>query len=267
METVSKSALKRLSQIGDRKYHSRHGEYLVEGISFVEEAFRARAGVQELVCQAGKGKAARVSRLIELAEEAGAKVWQVGEMEMSRICRTMQNQGVAAGIALNGKSSGDIFGEMLQYSSGTILLLDGVQDPGNVGTMIRTAEAFGIAGIILGHGSAGLYNTKTIRGTMGAIFRMVVAEMQDRKIADIVARFKESGFRALAANVSEAAVPINKILPGKKDILIIGSEAAGISRDTLALVDTEIVIPMPGPTESLNASIAGGIIMFRLLSK
>ena len=258
--------MKRLSQIGDRKYHIRYGEYLVEGIRAVEEAFRAGAGVRELVVRVGEERAARVAKLIERAEEAGLAVWQVGTSEMGRICRTAHNQGIAAGVALPKKPSGDIFGEMLQYSSGTILLLDGVQDPGNVGTLIRTAEAFGVSGVVLGRGSAGLYNSKTIRSTMGSIFRMVVAEMQDRDTADIVARFGAAGFRTLAANVSDAAIPLWKVPRGKKDLIVVGSEASGVSRSILDSVDIEVLIPMHGPTESLNASIAGSIIMYGLLA-
>ncbi len=264
MQPAGENTIKRLTKIGDRKYQTRYGEFLVEGIRAVEEAFRAGAGVCDLIVRKGDERVGRIATLIDKAEELSVNAWIVSLSEMDKICRTTNSQGIAAGVKVPSKSIGDLFGEMLQIKSGTILFMDAIQDPGNVGTLIRTAEAFGIEAAVLGPGSAGLYNPKTIRSTMGAIFRVSAAEMNDRSAHDTVARFKKAGFRIIASNISERAVPIERLAPHAKNLLIVGSEASGISPELLQIADIEVYIPMTGPTESLNASIAGGILMFEI---
>ncbi|MCK5833754.1 23S rRNA (guanosine(2251)-2'-O)-methyltransferase RlmB [bacterium] len=267
MEKIGENTIKRLSKIGDRKYHSRYGEFLVEGLRSVEEAFKAKVEIKDLIIRHGEERVARIAELISAASDKGLSIWSVTSSEMSKICRTVNSQGIAAGVKLSSKTTGDLFGEILQYKTGVVVFLDSVQDPGNVGALIRSAEAFGVGGIILGRGSAGLYNPKTIRSTMGAIFRVPVVEMGDRKPEEIIERFKKAGFRILVANISEKATSLNKTNKFQKNLLVIGSEARGVSKSILSIADTEIYISMSGPTESLNASIAGSIFMYELLKQ
>ncbi|HHS49916.1 MAG TPA: RNA methyltransferase [candidate division Zixibacteria bacterium] len=264
MEKAGENTLKRLAKIGDRKYHQRFGEFLVEGVRAVEEAFRAGAEMREIIVRQGDERVGRIADIIARAEQSGLDVWSVSDAQMKKICRTTNSQGVAGGVKIPSKTPADIFGELLQIKTGLILFLDGVQDPGNVGTLVRTAEAFGVKGMILGTGSAGLFNPKTIRSTMGAIFRVPIAELSDRNPADVIKRFKSAGFRAIIGNISEHAIPISNVPRGTKDMLVIGAEASGVDEKLVELADIEAFIPMAGPTESLNASIAGGILMFAL---
>jgi TrmH family RNA methyltransferase len=267
IQKISETELKKLSQIGDRKYHERYGEFLAEGIRFVAEAFRANADVREIAVTLGNEKNGAIKEIIEKADAKGIPVYTVFPNEMERISRTENNQGIAAGIALPKKPVGDIFGEFLQIRSGIILLLDGLQDPGNVGTLIRTSEAFGVAGIILGKESAGIYNPKTLRGSMGAVFRVPIAEMHDRPTEELIPYFKKNGFQIASADAGEKSIPLPQVQFHEKVLLILGQEAKGSAESVLDLCDVCVAIPMTGPTESLNAAIAGGILIYEITAR
>ncbi len=264
---LTKGALKRLSKIGDRKYHDRYGSYLAEGIRFVEEAFIADVDIKELVVEFGAERHGRIAPLIEQAHERWITVWHANAGEMKKISRTENNQGIAAAIALPKKTSGDIYGDLLQVKIGAVVYLDGLQDPGNVGTIIRACEAFGIDGAILGSGTAGLFNPKTLRSTMGAIFRVPVAEMHDRSGEEIVSKFAGGGFQIVAADNGRGSTLLRDCRFGDRILLIIGSEGAGISPGILDLADIKVEIDTPGPTESLNAAVAAGIVIYSINSQ
>lgn len=264
MIRITKNVLKRLSQIGDRKYHQRYGVYLAEGIRFVEEAFRASAEIKELIVEFGAEKHGRVASIIEQAQKNWITVWHVSSNEMERISRTESNQGIAAAIALPKKGPCEVFGDLLQIKSGIILLLDGVQDPGNVGTIIRTSEAFEVGGVVLGPGSAGLFNPKTLRSSMGAVFRVPVAELHDKGTDGIVSRFSRAGFQTATADNGRGSTLLGDCRFADKVLLIIGSEGGGVSDDLLETADLRVEIETPGPTESLNAAIAAGILIYAI---
>lgn len=141
------------------------------------------------------------------------------------------------------------------------VILDRLQDPGNLGTIFRTAEAAGIDGILMNEETVDIYNPKVVRSTMGAIFRVPFKYVKD--LPKAINELKNSGVRVYAAH-----------LDGKKDYdkadyknpsaFIIGNESAGISPEIAACADELVVIPMQGNVESLNASVAGSILMFEL---
>ncbi|RKZ29301.1 hypothetical protein DRQ36_09020 [bacterium] len=267
IEKIIANDLKRLSRIGDRKYQQRYGEYLIEGVRLVEEAFRAGADVLELAVTSCAERRGRVKRLIESATKKGLPIRRVNNREMARICRTENNQGIAAGVSLPSKSKGEIYGELLQIKSGLIVFLDGIQDPGNVGTIIRTSEAFGVEGVILGAGSAGLFNPKTLRSAMGAVFRVDVVEIHDESPVEIINGFSKNGFQIVATCVGGGYVSFREADFSEKIVLIIGSESAGVSEKLIEKADLRIEIPMPGPTESLNAAVAGSILIHFIKSE
>jgi TrmH family RNA methyltransferase len=264
MIRLTKNALKKLSQIGDRKYHQRYGVYLAEGIRFVEEAFRASVEIKELIVEFGAEKHGRVAAIIEQAQKNWITVWHVSSNEMERISRTETNQGIAAAIALPKKGPGEIFGDLIQVRSGIVAFLDGVQDPGNVGTIIRTCEAFDVEGVVLGPGSAGLFNPKTLRSSMGAVFRVPVAELHDKGADGVVSRFSREDFQIVAADNGRGSTLLGDCRFADKVLLIIGSEGAGISEDLVETADIRVEIETPGPTESLNAAIAAGILIYAI---
>ena len=145
----------------------------------------------------------------------------------------------------------------LKKNTGTHILLDSVQDPGNVGSIIRTANALGISSIILAGGCADPYNPKTIRASMGAIFRQSICDMNLAEFAGL----KESGVRIIGAVLGKDCRYISD-LNLKDSIIAIGSEGRGLSAEILHLCDELFTIPMYQECESLNASVAAAIIMW-----
>lgn len=140
----------------------------------------------------------------------------------------------------------------------SILFLDGIQDPGNMGTIIRSADAFNIDGIILGDGSVDPYNSKVVRATMGSIFR-VPLYVCDNSIGSLES-LKNKGFNILATSLDGMNIYDGDF--NNKFICVIGNEANGVSPRILDMADRRIKIPMPGNAESLNAGVAASIIMY-----
>ena len=140
-----------------------------------------------------------------------------------------------------------------------IVVLESLQDPGNLGTIIRTAEAAGASGILLGKGCADIYNPKVTRSTMGSIFRVPFVYADDLQGA--VINLKECGIRILAAHLEGSVGLYEESLEGPTAILI-GNESRGLSDETAALADRAVRIPMSGSVESLNAAVAAAVCMF-----
>lgn len=146
--------------------------------------------------------------------------------------------------------------------NGRYLALEDVRDPANVGTVIRTAEALGLDGILLSAGCCDLYNPKVLRGSMGGVFRLPFAVM-DYVPADI-ALLRDKGFCAYACVPDSSAVSICDIPLKDGAICFIGNEANGLTQETIAACDTVVTIPMAGRAESLNAAMAAGIVMWEM---
>jgi len=143
------------------------------------------------------------------------------------------------------------------HTNGTHILLDNVQDPGNVGTILRTANAFGIKSVILTGGCADTHNPKTIRATMGAIFRQDVYRMDLPELT----KLRNKGFRFIGAALHEDCADISSVRLDDS-IISIGSEGRGLSEAVLSLCDEKIKIPVVPECDSLNAAVAAAIIMW-----
>ena len=144
------------------------------------------------------------------------------------------------------------------FDGGMILLLDGIQDPGNLGTLLRSAHAFGVNNVLLMKGSCSIYNDKVLRSSMGAIMNLSI---QERAGVEDVEKRLEEGYRLICAETQGKSY--KELKPGKL-MLCIGNEAKGIRQELKDLCSEEYTIPMKGTQESLNAAIAGSIFMAHL---
>ena len=145
---------------------------------------------------------------------------------------------------------------------GTYSALEDIQDPGNMGTVIRTAEALGIDGILLSDGCCDIYNPKVLRASMGGVFRMPLMQVGD--MAQAVVALQEKGLTAFACVVDADATPITDAGMGQGSVALIGNEGNGLRADTVAVCKQRVTIPMTGRAESLNASMAAGIILWEM---
>ena len=145
---------------------------------------------------------------------------------------------------------------------GTYSALEDIQDPGNMGTIIRTAEALGLDGILLSDGCCDIYNPKVLRASMGGVFRLPLMRVGD--MAQAVVALQEKGLIAYACVVDAAATPITAAGMGQGSVALIGNEGNGLRTETVAACKHSVTIPMAGRAESLNASMAAGIILWEM---
>ncbi len=191
----------------------------------------------------------------------------VSDACMNKMSDTETPQGIIAAVRMTGFSLEDIIsrhddsGEAAGESEPLILIAEKLQDPGNLGTIIRTAEAAGVTGIILSKDCADIYNPKTIRSTMGAIFRMKMY-VSDDLVSDI-SRLKAYGVKVYAMHLSGSEFFEKDFTKGTA--FLIGNEGNGLSAEVSAAADEMMRIPMMGKVESLNAAVSASVVAYEAL--
>jgi len=243
---------KEIASLNRRKNRDERGEFLVEGVRSVRAAIDGGATVTELLSTSNAGE----ENLAGLVDKRGGKYYVISPREMNKFSAVRESQGILAVCSIPRLNPEDIL------VSSTVLLLDGVQDPGNVGTLVRTAGWFGIEAVLSGPGTADFFNPKTVRSSMGGIWDLKLAETDNP--VEWITQFRSEGGLVYAADMSGSDV--NSFEFRRPSALVIGSEARGISDVVRKVVDHLVHIPGParrGATESLNAGVAGGLIMAR----
>jgi TrmH family RNA methyltransferase len=169
---------------------------------------------------------------------------------------TRSPQGIAALIEPPAYQLGDI----LQQTSPLILIAVGIQDPGNIGTLVRSAEAFGAAGILTTPGTVSAWNQKALRASVGSVFRTAIVSVTQTEVAQIQNR----GIVLLAAVgvEDEGVLPAQLADLSRACAIMIGNEGSGLTDEWLRLATSRITIPCPGPVESLNAAVAGSLLLY-----
>jgi RNA methyltransferase, TrmH family len=168
-------------------------------------------------------------------------------------------QGVAALVRLKQFSLADVV-ERLQL--GPVAVIVGLQDPGNLGTILRSAEAFGSAGVVLGEGTVSPFNAKAIRASAGSLFRLpVIVLKRAGEVEAVMAKFRAQGVRLISTS-SHQGTPLDHAPLAGPSAILIGSEGSGLPRALTANVDETIAIPHSGHVESLNAGVAGSIVLY-----
>jgi TrmH family RNA methyltransferase len=173
------------------------------------------------------------------------------------LCDVRTPQGILAVMEKPPEAEGDL------PEKGFYLFCDRVSDPGNLGAMLRTAYAAGFSGALLGEGCADAYAPKTVRATMGALFHLTVLQ----KEYDFLLRQRRRGYKLIASALMDGAKNLFYAKFGPRTILIVGSEAEGVSKGLLPYCDAVVKIPMPGGAESLNAAVAAGLLMYEVVRK
>lgn len=249
--SISNQQVKDWKKLFTRKERKKTSTYLVEGFHLVEEALNHKKDdIQRVIVREDI-----LTHDAYLAMNIDTrKVTTVSEQVAAELSDTETNQGIFAVVAIETA-------EFPETVNGPFLLLDAVQDPGNVGTMIRTADAAGFQGVMLGKGTADLYNSKTLRSAQGSHFHI---EVYDGNLSDFISRLKDQGVKIYGTALNEEAESYKNINDDQSFALMVGNEGSGISRDMMTLVDQNIYIPMKGQSESLNVAIAASILMFHL---
>ncbi|MCH5324124.1 MAG: RNA methyltransferase [Eubacterium sp.] len=260
MEISSRSnpLIKRYKELSnERKARKAAGQFVVEGEKSVREAVQSgcEAGDIAFISESAAKKYPDTVKLVK--EKWGAMTITDALAEYISDTKTPQ------GIFITVKSLDKILNLSTIYNSTRMLYLENLQDTGNIGTIIRTCDALGIDGVIMSPDCADIYSPKTVRSTMGSIFRVpVYFETPDKAIPLL----KEAGFAVYAAVLDEKAQPLGSFTFPQKAAAVIGNEGAGITAATRALCGDSVYIPMHG-AESLNASVAAAIISWEMNKK
>ncbi len=246
--------LKHLARLGrEKKYRRETGEFLCEGEKMLREALLSGAEVKNVIVCENKYSEA----LDALIREAGTGGASVSAAEEQLFCAASQ---VGTPQSVIFSCAQPRWGNEALSSANRALLLDGVQDPGNLGTILRTAEAFALDAVVLCEGCAEPYSPKVVRSTMGAVFRMPCLRL---KLADAVTLLRRNGLRVYAAALRGESISVQEAELGRA-AAIIGSEGHGVSGDALRLCDGCVTIPMKGRAESLNAGVAASIVIYEM---
>ena len=245
--------IKHIKQLKEKKYRDKNGEYIVEGIKLIKEAVQENAEIKHIVVCDGCDN----SEIIEshLKYEMSRLDFIYVPQNIFKIISDVENpQGV---LAVIGKKNNEI----IDTSEDLILALDDIQDPGNLGTILRTADSVGLKQILVSKGTADIYNPKVVRSTMGAIFRINVVECDNLK--ESLRKMKNNEYKIMITSLKAKNSIYNTDY--KKKIIVIGNEANGVSKEIQSIADEKVIIPMLGKTESLNASVATGVILYEYI--
>lgn len=239
-----------------RAERTEQGDCAIEGVRIVEEAIRSGLRFRAVFF-----KESAQTLADRFLPQIGANVdtLLLPDKLFDGIVPTETPQGVAALVRLKEFSSADVL-ERLQV--GPVIALVGLQDPGNLGTILRSAEAFGSAGVVLGEGTVSPFNSKVIRASAGSIFRLpIVVAKTAGGLEAISAKFREQGLRLLATS-SHKGTPLDQTNLTGPAAVFIGSEGSGLPRTLIAQMDETVAIPHAAQVESLNAGVAGSIVLY-----
>ncbi len=242
--------IKHIRKLKEKKYRDEYGEYIVEGIKLINEAIEEKQNVKTIiVCDNCNKEALNQNSMYEVAK---LDCIYVDEKVFNTITEVKNPQGILAVVEKQNKE------KQINFNEDIIVVLDDIQDPGNLGTILRTVDSVGLSQIIVSKKSGDVYNSKVVRSTMGAIFRVNVIESENLK--DTIKEIKKHKFNVISTSLDtdKSLYDINL----NKTVIVIGNEANGVSKEIQELSDIKIKIPMLGKTESLNASVATGVVLY-----
>lgn len=271
--------VKEIRKLKEKKY--RKDKFIVEGIKMLEEAINENASIDLIVIREGIDLRSVISNVLPKNNaDSGIKsknildvISKIKNITVTRkvfdtLTDVVSPQGVLAVINKNKKvinSDSNIISENNEIDTTTdyILALDGIQDPGNLGTIIRTADSANLKQIIVSKNTVDAYSPKVIRSTMGAIYRVHIIEVEN--LEETLKDLQKDGFKVVVTSLDTKKSIYD--ISYDKSIVVIGNEANGVSKEVQELANERVKIPMLGKTESLNASVATGIMIYEYVRR
>lgn len=230
-----------------RKERDKTGEFIIEGYHLVEEAIKQKQHVLTIMLS-------DTSEIPANWDVDNLEIVEINDVIKKELAETEHTQGIFAHCKQQAVS------EQVQQKWNRLLLIDAVQDPGNIGTMIRTADAAGIDAVILGKGSADAYNPKTLRSAQGSHFHIPIVKGD---LQDWVNELKNRQVTVFGT-AFENSTPFHQVEKSDSFALIVGNEGSGINKELLEQTDQNIIVPLLGQAESLNVAVATGILLYGL---
>lgn len=248
---------KHLSSLSDPKARKRDQSFLIEGVKMVEEALRDKLGVKQVIASPsltqhhGKG-------IIKLAEKSSVPLLWISDRLLGQLSESKTPQPVMALTEMREHAEE----QLIAHRSKLIVIANHLQDPGNLGTIIRTAEAVGASGVAITPNTVDPYNAKSVRASMGSILRLPVVKVQNGH--NFVIACKERGFQtaALELNGRETPFELDMTVP---TVVMVGQEGAGLAAEELLDFDHRIRIPMAETIDSLNVAISAAVVLYEAM--
>ena len=253
--SLSNARVKQWVQLKERKYRNKEGLFIAEGIHLVQEALRSKAKVHSIVYDMELGLP---SELQEWAHNGLDVEWiEVNDAIIRKCTDTETPQPVFAIIQKPGAD----YRLLLEANKPLVIVVDGVQDPGNLGTIIRSADAVGATGVVIGKGSVDLYNSKTVRSTMGSLFHLPIVEAD---LTTLLPEVKGQGIHVVSTSLQASHTCYSYDFT-QPTWFVVGNEGKGVSSEVSLLVEDHILIPMKGQAESLNVAMATTVMLYEAL--
>lgn len=250
IRSVQNENVKYYEKLKDKTFRKKEQKFILEGRHLVEEALKTN--LVEVVMSTDEEYLKTLDESIE--------TFLVNDAIIEKLSGTKNPQNILA-IAKMFNNDLKILRSIVKERKSALVMFDEINDPGNLGTLIRTSAALGYDGVILSKNSCDIYNDKTVRASQGSIFKtkIVYAELKEA-----IRYLKEKGYQMIGTSLQKADNLQDAII-GKKFVLCLGNEARGISEDVLSLMDRNVKINMRNDVESLNVMVAGSIIMYELI--
>lgn len=243
--------VKHIKKLKEKKYRDINKEYMIEGIKLIKEAIEEKAEIKQIIICEDCDKADIIPKEL-MYEIAKYECVYVNKKIFNTLTDVVNPQGI---LAIIGRSNNK---NQIDYMQDIIVALDDIQDPGNLGTILRTVDSVGLTQILVSKGTADVFNPKVVRSTMGAIFRVKIIECED--LIQTLKEVKKHKFEVVVTSLqtTKSFYEVNY----NKKIIVIGNEANGVEKQIQEIAENKVIIPMLGKTESLNASVATGIMLY-----
>lgn len=256
--------VRHIMNLKKKKYRDEKEAFFMEGLRAVEEALLSKVNIDKIVVSDSFMKTEFFKNISELYSSTYKNFVElvllvVNEHIFSLMSETETPQGIGAVLQIPHYRQ-----EQVIKANGNYLLLENLQDPGNMGTIIRTADAAGFDGILCTKGCVDVYNSKVLRSTVGSIFHIPVVKCAS--VEGLAPLLKTIGLKLYAAHITAGTTCFEQEF-SKGSVILIGNEANGLTKEALDRADCLVSIPMPGKAESLNASIAAALLMYEVVRK
>ncbi len=252
--------IKYIVKLKQKKYRDQENKFILEGIKNVEEVLKAGLKIFSVLYTEQLFKTKDGGQLYKNIEKNGIEKIAVGEKEFKNISHSLTPQGI---LAVCQKLNYD-FSEISKEKVKSLVILDRIQDPGNLGTIIRTADAVGVSCVIVSKGTVDVYNPKVLSSAMGSIGHIPIVRVDDILIA--LKKLKKNGIRILSCDV-HAEKDYFGISYKYPLGIVFGNEGEGLTKEIINLSDEVVKIPILGKAESLNVGVACGVVLYKMIEK
>jgi RNA methyltransferase, TrmH family len=255
LRQISNTSFKNVRKLLQKKYRQSTKSFIVEGKKILEEAFKSNSEVNAILVTKNFLSKKENENIAKIIDNSEIVCYEISQKQLESITDTETAQGIAGIIKTNDS---DIrIHDILNQQESTVVILDQITDPGNLGTIIRTCDWFGVDLIALGNNSTELYNPKVIRSTMGSIFHIPI--LDSIELEKFINNLKNNNYKIVTTVLD--GQPLYSLPSSSKIGLVFGNEAHGISKSLCDLSDIRLTIPKYGEIESLNVSVACGIVL------